>query len=73
MSWCTVASVRRHALVRYSFGTLYVAVPAVMMSLFLYPRVLMAVDEKKVETIAKQIAQQRTPQVCMYINSFDDR
>ena len=35
-----------------------------MMSLFLYPRVLMAVDEKKVETIAKQIAQQRTPQVC---------
>ena len=33
----------------------------------------MAVDEKKVETIAKQIAQQRTPQVCMYINSFVDR
>jgi hypothetical protein len=42
---------------------------------------LMAVDEKKIETIAKQIAQQRTPQVYIYIytyihayiNSFGDK
>lgn len=71
---------------RYDIRFFYVAVPgAVTYDEFIFfnpppPCVLMAVDEKKFETIAKQIAQQRTPQVYYihiyintYINSFGDR
>ena len=51
--------------------TLLYLVPLLMMSLYIFlirlPCVLMAVDEKKIETIAKQIAQQRTPQVYIHI------
>ena len=83
LSWCTAASVRRHAQVRYSVLLRCCTWCRYLWWVYFFlirpPCVLMAVDEKKFETIAKQIAQQRTPQVYIhtyintYLNSFGDK